>query len=523
MAQAKCPGCDKSRDLREPCSHCGAEPCAAVPQPPSASPMAFDELEPFDAPSRKRAPSPGESLRRFSSMVEQSPLFATPRAAGDLQVVQPIDPYQGLAVGVVARFEVASAPADAEPIVNLLLTLTPEGPSVIDPASGPIAHIVLALDLSASMNHPDKYPVLTEALAGMLYELKSPNAAEVLVSIVVFAYGSATLVRNVPSKSIDPREVLDAIDRSPLRFGRYTDMAGALQRAGSLAKHSLLANRAMPVRVYVLTDGKPQDMEGTRAILAKVAKMPVDVDGLAFGADADVGALQELVSGGRGGTVKQVRAETLSEAFGRIAEVSQRVVANRALFDLSLAAGVVGGEAYRFRPARHRYGDAAFVGGTKFAADLGSLESGRPYTMLFELRLPRAKAGTETEVGHVSLRVPGIGGARTYEKHLALPRHAGAEVAADSEVVAAREVLTALAGDDPQAMLKALRVRRRIYEEERRDVHVLGVIDKAISELEEKGSLAALTASEHAALLSHTCTAGSAGRPLPRPREPSAR
>ena len=88
---------------------------------------------------------------------------------------------------------------------------------------------------------------------------------------------------------------------------------------------------------------------------------------------------------------------------------------------------------------------------------------------------------------------------------------------------AAREVLAALAGDDPQAMLKALRVRRRIYEEERRDRHVLGVIDKAIAELEERGSLDKLSAAEHAALLSHTCTAGGEGRPSPRRREPSAR
>ncbi len=521
MAQAKCPQCDKLRDLREPCSHCGAESCAAAPQSPALSPLGFDELEPSGAPHRRRAPRPDESLRRFSSMVDESPLFAETEQG--LETLEPLDPLHGLAVGIDAKFEVASAPAEAEPIVNLLLTLTPDGPPIIDPASGPVAHIVLALDLSASMNHPDKYPVLTEALSGMLYELRSSSAAEVLVSIVVFAYGSATLLRGVSSKSIEPREVLAAIDRSPLRFGRYTDAAGALQRAGSLAKSSLTANRAMPVRVYLLTDGKPQDMDGAREVLAKIARMPVDVDGLAFGADADVRALQDLVSGGRGGTVKQVRAETLSEAFGRIAEVSQRVVANRAYFELSLAAGVVGGDAFRFRPARHRYGENAFAAGTRFTADLGTLESGRPYTLLFELRLPRAKAGSETEVGRVTLRVPGYGGPRTYEKLLALPRHSGAELAVDAEVTAAREVLAALSGDDPQAMLKALRVRRRIYEEERRDRHVVGVIDKAIAELEERGTLAALTASEHAALLSHTCTAGGATPSAPRRRESSAR
>ena len=364
MPTAKCPECEKTRDLREPCSHCGAEPCGAAPKKESVATLEFDELEPHDVPARKRAPTPDEALRRFSTMVESSPLFAAEPATDELQVVEPIDANHGLMVGIEAKFELASAPADAEPIVNLLLTLTPAGPPAIDAASGPVAHIILALDLSASMNHPDKYPVLTEALAGMLYELRSPNAAPVLVSLVVFAYGSATLLRDVSSKAINPRDVLSALDRSPLRFGRYTDAVGAMQRAGSIAKQALTANRAMPVRICLLTDGRPQDMDGTRAILAKIAKMPVDVDALAFGADADVGALQELVCGGRGGTVKQVRSDTLSEAFGRIAEVAQRVVANRARFDMDLASGVVGGEAYRFRPARHRYGDAAFAGGT---------------------------------------------------------------------------------------------------------------------------------------------------------------
>jgi uncharacterized protein YegL len=520
MAQARCPQCDKTRDMREQCAHCGAGPSGSAPATGATAPLEFDELEPFDAP-RKKAPRPDEAMKRFASVVDESPVFTSAADQGALHVLQPLDSGQALDIPMTAKFEVASAPADAEPIVNLLLTLNPDGPPVIDAATGPVAHVVLALDLSASMNHPDKYPVLTAALSGMLYELKSPSAAEVLVSIVVYAYGSATLLREVPSKSLDPREVLAQIDHSPLRFGRYTDVVGALQRSGVLAKRSLQANRAMPVRIYLLTDGRPQDMDGARDVMSKIARMPVDVDGLAFGDDADVGALQQLVAGGRGGTVKLVRSETLADAFGRIAEVAQRVVANRALFDLSLAAGVVGGEAFRFRPARHRYGENAFEGGRTFSTDLGTLEAGRPYTLLFELRLPRARAGTETEVGHVTLRVPGHGGPVTFEKVLAMPRHAGPATAVDPEVAAARDVLTALAGDDPQAMLKALRVRRRIYEEERRDSHVLGVIDRAIAELEERGSLNRLTASEHAALLAHTCTAGGSGRAAKGRRAPS--
>jgi hypothetical protein len=509
MSEAKCPGCAKPRNLREPCIHCGATACGETTA--AAAPMTLDEIEALDAMRKKRVPSPTESMKRFSSMLDDSPVFAP----SPLDVLQPLGGDGGLKVDMEAQFEVASAPADAEPVVNLLFTLLPEGPPIIDPASGPTAHIVLALDLSASMNHPDKYPVLTEALAGMLYSLKSPSASDVLVSLVVFAYGSATLLRRASAKQIDPRALLGDIDRSPLRFGRYTDVVGALKRAGGIAQKSLAENKAMPVRIYLLTDGKPQDMDGAREVLKKIALMPIDVDGLAFGADADVRAMQELVSGGRGGTVKHVRADTLSEAFGRIAEVSQRVVANRALFDLELASGVVGGEASRFRPARHRYGDSAFVGGTKFSVDLGTMESGRPYTLLFELRLPRGSDGVETEVGRATLRLPGFGGPRVFERHLAIARHAGPETTPDPEVVAAREVVAALAGDDPEAMLRALRVRRRIYEDERRDRHVLGVIDKAIAELEERGTLAALSAAEHAALLSHTCTAGG-GAPAPR-------
>ena len=56
--------------------------------------------------------------------------------------------------------------------------------------------------------------------------------------------------------------------------------------------------------------------------------------------------------------------------------------------------------------------------------------------------------------------------------------------------------------------LRALRVRRKLYVAERRDPHVVSIIEKAIAALEVQGSLAALSVSERATLRSHTCTAG---------------
>jgi hypothetical protein len=430
--------------------------------------------------------------------------------------------HDGLAVRMEPRYEWSSAPADADPVMSFLLTLTPEGPPLRSGSDGPAAHLILALDLSASMNHADKYPVLTQALEGMIAELQASGGPDVLLSIVVFAYGAETLLRAVPVSAVTARDVLTAIDRCELRFGRYTDIVGALSRAGRIAYDGHKADPALPVRIVVMTDGRPQDVDGAGRMMGTIARMPVDVDALAFGADANVDVLKDLFAGRRGGTVKHVRSDTLGEAYERIGEVARNVVAKRSLLEVTLGPGVVGGSAFRFRPARHAYGKGAFRDGVVFETDLGSLESGRSYSLLFQVRLPQT-TGNDTEIGSVRLRVPGHGGPREYRCALAVPRHAGTvEIDADPVVVEARHVLEALEAEDPEALLKALRTRRKLYISERRDPYLLEVVDKAIAELETAGTLAALSRNERAALTAHTATAGS-GRPRPSRREFSFR
>jgi hypothetical protein len=128
--------------------------------------------------------------------------------------------------------------------------------------------------------------------------------------------------------------------------------------------------------------------------------------------------------------------------------------------------------------------------------------------MLFEVRLPQTKA-YETEVGRFSVRVPTPDGVRLFERIVSVPRHEGTALPEpDAEVQTARDVLVALGKDDPADQLRALRVRRKLYEAERRDPQILETLDRAIAELEERGSLSALPAGDRAAILSHTCTAG---------------
>lgn len=500
----------------EPGVDAGAtEPAAPVPPPPPAPRASTPRSAPLGG-EKKAARSPS----RWYPLLDQSPVFSQSGEDGadDLRVVNPMPVMQpvglrpaDIEVAIEPRYEFNSVPASTDSAFNVLVRLRPNGPSLVDPSTGPVAHQILALDLSASMNHPDKYPVLTQALAGMLEDLHAPGSADVLLSVVLFAYGSQSLLKRVPASQLDVRDLLDRIDHSPLRFGRYTDIVGALGRSGNIALAQHRDDKTLPVRINVLTDGRPQDMDGARRMMKKIARLPVDVDGLCFGADADVAGMKSLFCGNKGGTVKQVRSDTIGEAFGRIAEVAQHVVAKKSVLDVELRPGVVGGAAYRFRPGRHAFGRNAFQGGRHFHTELGTLESGREYAMLFQVRLPKTQQ-TESEIGRLTLRVPGFGGPRVFEALLSVPRHPGdKEPAPDAVVVEAREILEAMDKDDPQAKLKALRARRKLYQSERRDPYIIELIDKAIAEIEEQGNLDALSRAEQAALLAHTCTVGLGG------------
>ncbi len=436
---------------------------------------------------------------------------AAPASAGELDV------------RLAARYEWGSAPAGTDPVMSVLLTLTPSGRPLAlrggSPAAsrGALVHVVLALDISKSMDRQDKYPVLAEALRRLVAELAAGGPG-VLFSLVVFARGRKTLLHAVPAHTLDPTDVLARVAESPLLFTDYTDLAGALGRAGRIAYDSHRAHPALPVRIYVMSDGRPQDLDGAKRMVERIACMPVDVDALAFGADADVELLRRVVAGRRGGTVKHVRAETLEDAYGRIAESARDVVTKRALLRIDTARGVVGGAAFRFRPARHSFGPDAFRRGRSFETDLGTLEAGREYSLLFQVRLPQT-ADDATEIAEVVLRVPDFGGAREFRTHLAVPRHRDAlPLGVDPVVVEAREILEAIDQEDPEALLRSLRARRKIYISERRDPYLLEVVDKAIAELESVGSLASLSKNERAALTAHTATAGS-GRPKPTRRE----
>lgn len=109
----------------------------------------------------------------------------------------------------------------------------------------PAANLVFLLDVSGSMNSPDKLPLLKESLRMMVNQLKPQDR----VAIAVYA-GSSGMV--LPSTPVSNKgEIVAALDR--LEAGGSTNGGQGIQLAYSLAEQNFI--RGGNNRVILATDG----------------------------------------------------------------------------------------------------------------------------------------------------------------------------------------------------------------------------------------------------------------------------
>ena len=137
--------------------------------------------------------------------------------------------------------EVTSAPWNTN---HLLVRIALQGRRV-DLADQPASNLVFLLDVSGSMNSPDKLPLLKDALGLLVNNLREKDR----VAIVVYA-GAAGLV--LESTSGDQKEViLDAIER--LSAGGSTAGGAGIRLAYDVARRNHI--RGGNNRVILATDG----------------------------------------------------------------------------------------------------------------------------------------------------------------------------------------------------------------------------------------------------------------------------
>lgn len=137
--------------------------------------------------------------------------------------------------------EVAECPWDDS---HYLMHIGLKGKS-IDKESLPASNLVFLLDVSGSMNSPNKLPLLKSAFRLLVNELR----AEDRVSIVVYAGAAGVVLEPTPGNNKE--EILQAIDR--LNAGGSTAGGEGLQLAYKLASENFMEEGNN--RIILATDG----------------------------------------------------------------------------------------------------------------------------------------------------------------------------------------------------------------------------------------------------------------------------
>ncbi|RWB21712.1 MAG: VWA domain-containing protein [Mesorhizobium sp.] len=115
----------------------------------------------------------------------------------------------------------------------------------VKPAEQPKANLVFLIDVSGSMDEPDKLPLLKSAFRLLVSKLKADDT----VSIVTYAGNAGTVL--MPTKAVEREKILSAIDN--LAPGGSTAGEAGIKEAYKLAQQSFVKDGIN--RVMLATDG----------------------------------------------------------------------------------------------------------------------------------------------------------------------------------------------------------------------------------------------------------------------------
>ena len=220
-----------------------------------------------------------------------------------------------------ASLEVAAAPwAPAHRLVRIGL----KGRE-LSTADRPAANLVFLVDVSGSMDEPNKLPLVQESLRMLVEKLKPEDH----VAIVVYAGASGLAL---PSTPVSHRqEILDAIDR--LRAGGTTNGAMGIQLAYDVAKANFIAGGVN--RVILSTDGDfnmgVTDRGDLVRLIQEKAKSGVFLTALGFGmGNYKDATLEQLADKGNGAyayidSPREARKVLAEQVNGTLAVIAKDV------------------------------------------------------------------------------------------------------------------------------------------------------------------------------------------------------
>ncbi|MGR9453280.1 vWA domain-containing protein [Rhizobium leguminosarum] len=182
----------------------------------------------------------------------------------------------------------------------------------IAPATTPHANLVFLIDVSGSMDEPDKLPLLKSAFRLLVNRLKADDT----VSIVTYAGNAGTVLS--PTRVAEKSKILSAIDK--LEPGGSTGGAEGIEAAYDLAKQAFVKDGVN--RVMLATDGDfnvgPSSDEDLKRIIEERRKDGIFLTVLGFGrGNLNDSLMQTLAQNGNGSAAY---IDTLAEAQKTLVE-----------------------------------------------------------------------------------------------------------------------------------------------------------------------------------------------------------
>lgn len=182
----------------------------------------------------------------------------------------------------------------------------------VAPAKAPRANLVFLIDVSGSMDEPDKLPLLKSAFRLLVEKLRPEDT----VSIVTYAGNAGTVL--TPTAIKDKAKILSAIDT--LQPGGSTAGAQGLEAAYDLAQQAFVKGGVN--RVMLATDGDfnvgPSSDEELKATIEAKRKSGIFLSVLGFGRGNYNDALMQTLAQNGNGTAAYI--DTLAEAQKSLVE-----------------------------------------------------------------------------------------------------------------------------------------------------------------------------------------------------------
>lgn len=349
-------------------------------------------------------------------------------------------------------------------------------------------HHVLVLDLSGSMEKPDKYPLLIKAVDAYLSILDSQD----LVTLIPFSTESEVIIG---SESVDNfrgriASVQTLLDNWPHRF-HSTYMDGALKSTISTIREARKKGFKGIERVSCLTDGHLDDQTQCKFTFREFASLEAEINLFGFGSDFSVANAEDLQAHPNQALVRYVPAGgELEGYFAHLARTSQRIIMRNASIQILFKEGakITCYNAFWCQPHEQHIGSYTDTAIPTIRAEISSVEFKKSYVLLVELRIWEESQ----DLGTITFTAESQGGIVKASQKLQ-PTFGGGPQPEDPFVKDLANIVAALVSDDRETQILALRSKIKLYESEGRAPEYINSLRKQLGILEKGKDSVVLT------------------------------